>query len=63
MREMASAADVYKRQAVTGSSGSYYVSIFKDGVKSERAVDVGILTSTQAEIVKGVDVGEQVITN
>ena len=48
---------------MTGSSGSYYVSIFKDGVKSERAVDVGILTSTQAEIVKGVDVGEQVITN
>lgn len=51
------------RSAVTGSNGSYYVSIYKDGVRSERAVDVGILTSTQAEIVNGVDAGEQVITN
>lgn len=50
------------RSALTGSSGSYYVSIFKDGIKSERAVDIGILTASQAEIIKGVEAGEQVVT-
>ena len=49
------------RSAVTGTAGYYYVSVLEDGVKTERSVDIGIMSTSQVEILNGVSEGEEVI--
>lgn len=55
-------AVIVPKSAVTGYSGSYYVKVYQDGVVAERTVEIGLSNSTQIEILKGVDAGEQVVT-
>ncbi len=38
-----------------------YVYVLDGGEKLERAVEVGLMTASQAEILRGLDAGEQVI--
>ncbi len=40
---------------------STYVNILDDGIKKERPVEVGIITNTEAEIIKGLKEGDKVI--
>ncbi len=42
-------------------SGRSYVYILNEGLKEERSVELGMQTSTEVEIVKGLEAGEQVI--
>lgn len=52
---------IVPKGAVTGYSGSYYVRVYQDGIVTERSVEVGVMNSSQTEILKGVDAGEQVV--
>lgn len=49
------------RGLIQSFSGRNYVYVLENGVKVERDVEVGIKTATEAEIVKGLNVGDQVI--
>ena len=42
-------------------SGRSYVYVLEDGLKEERSVELGMQTSTEIEIVKGLEAGELVI--
>jgi macrolide-specific efflux system membrane fusion protein len=49
--------------AVSGTSGSYTVSVLNaDGTVESRSVDVGLIASDYAEIRSGVSEGETVVT-
>ncbi|MEA2608585.1 MAG: hypothetical protein QOJ75_828 [Chloroflexota bacterium] len=61
----AQAADVLSvpAAALTGSAGNYAVRVLgSDGVATTQAVQVGLVTSSQAEITSGLTEGETVIT-
>lgn len=49
------------RGLIQNFSGRNFVYVLEKGVKVERDVEVGIKTATEAEIVKGLNVGDQVI--
>ena len=53
---------IVPRSAVSGYADAFYVSIYKDGIKTERSVEIGIMTSDKVEIISGVTEGEQVVT-
>lgn len=42
--------------------GRTYVQVMKNGVKSERTVELGLQTVTEVEVVKGLSVGEQIVS-
>jgi membrane fusion protein, macrolide-specific efflux system len=52
---------VLPRDVVHTYLGRSYVQVMEDGIKRERTVEVGIQNATEAEIVKGLQVGEKVI--
>jgi multidrug efflux pump subunit AcrA (membrane-fusion protein) len=52
---------VLPRRLVRSYLGRRYVQIIDDGVVSERDVQVGLETPTEVEIVRGLDVGQQVV--
>ena len=53
---------VVPRTLVQSYSGdAYYVQVLEDAIKRERSVEVGIMTSTQVEIVSGLTEGEELI--
>ncbi len=56
-------AVVIKRSAINNYFGRTFVYVLVDGVKEERDVKVGITTNIMAEIVEGLDVGDEVIMN
>lgn len=53
---------VIPRNLVQTFLGSRIVYVLKNGLKEERLVEVGIETATEAEIVKGLEAGDKVIT-
>ena len=59
--EMSENAVVLPKRVIHSYSGRTYVNILVDGLKEERDVQTGIQTSTDIEIVKGIDEGDQVI--
>ena len=44
-------------------SGRRYVNVLEDGVRVEKDVEIGLMTDTEAEIIKGIDEGDLVIVN
>lgn len=52
---------IVPKSAVTGYTGSYTVKIYQDGIVMDRAVEVGIMNSSEVEILNGVDAGELVV--
>lgn len=59
--ERSSDTIIVPKQAVRTYMGRRYVNILEDGLNNERDVLVGIETATEAEIVEGVEEGEQII--
>jgi macrolide-specific efflux system membrane fusion protein len=52
---------VISRDLLHGFMGQYTVYVLEDGIKTDRAVQIGIETPTEVEIVKGLEVGEELI--
>jgi multidrug efflux pump subunit AcrA (membrane-fusion protein) len=52
---------VVSRSWINSMSGRYFVNVLEDGVRVEKDVELGLVTDTEAEIVKGLTAGEQVI--
>ncbi len=52
---------VIPKDALRTEIGGTYVLILKDSLKRERKVETGLVTATQAEILNGLEEGEQVI--
>lgn len=42
--------------------GRTYVQVMEDGVKTERTIELGLQTTTEVEVVKGLDAGEQIVS-
>lgn len=53
---------VIPRDLVHQYLGRSFVQVMKDGVKSERTVSIGLQTTTEVEIVDGLDAGELVVS-
>ena len=51
------------RNVVRNYMGRRYVQVLEDGLKKERDVQVGLETSTDVEIIKGLEEGEEVVVN
>ena len=54
---------VLPRTQINLMSGRRYVNVLEDGVRVEKDVEVGLTTDTEAEIIKGLAVGDLVIVN
>ena len=54
---------VLPRNVVRNYMGRRYVQVLEDGLKKERDVQVGLETSTDVEIIKGLEEGEEVVVN
>lgn len=54
---------VIPRDLLHGFMGQKTVYVLEDGIKKDRNVQVGIETSTEVEIVKGLEIGEKIIEN
>lgn len=52
---------VLPKQVINSFGGRRFVNVLKDGVREERDLELGIQTVTEAEVVKGLEVGEQII--
>jgi membrane fusion protein, macrolide-specific efflux system len=52
---------VIPRNLVQSYQGANYVDLLKDGIRRQQPVEQGIVTTTEAEIVKGLSPGDQVI--
>jgi macrolide-specific efflux system membrane fusion protein len=52
---------ILPRNVVQKYSGRSYVYILEEGIRKERVVETGIQSSTEVEIIKGVELGEKVI--
>jgi macrolide-specific efflux system membrane fusion protein len=52
---------VIPRNLVQRSQGATYVDLLRGSVKQQQPVEVGLENATEAEIVKGLAVGDQVI--
>ena len=54
---------VLPRTQINLMSGRRYVNVLEDGVRVEKDFEVGLTTDTEAEIIKGLAVGDLVIVN
>ena len=52
---------VLPRQVILNFMNETFVNILKDGIKEEQPVELGIITATEAEIVKGLEEGDKVV--
>ncbi|MGI6562554.1 MAG: efflux RND transporter periplasmic adaptor subunit [Clostridia bacterium] len=50
------------RSVLRENQGAYFVYVYENGMRTQRLVEVGIMTTTEAEIVAGLEPGEQVFT-
>ncbi len=50
------------KSVIRENQGDNFVYVYEDGMRSQRLVEVGIMTATQAEIIEGLEPGEQVFT-
>ncbi|MDD2441570.1 MAG: biotin/lipoyl-binding protein [Eubacteriales bacterium] len=54
---------ILPRRQINLMSGRRYVNVLEDGVRVEKDVEIGLMTDTEAEIIKGIDEGDLVIVN
>lgn len=54
---------VLPRKQINLMSGRRYVNVLEDGIRVEKDVEVGLMTDTEAEIIKGLEEGDLVIVN
>jgi UDP-3-O-[3-hydroxymyristoyl] glucosamine N-acyltransferase len=54
---------ILPRSQINLMSGRRYVNVLEDGVRVEKDVEIGLMTDTEAEIIKGLDEGDLVIVN
>jgi multidrug efflux pump subunit AcrA (membrane-fusion protein) len=54
---------ILPRKQINLMSGRRYVNVLVDGIRTEKDVEIGLMTDTDAEIVKGLDEGDMVIVN
>ncbi len=54
---------ILPRKQINLMSGRRYVNVLVDGIRTEQDVEIGLMTDTEAEIVKGLDEGDMVIVN
>jgi membrane fusion protein, macrolide-specific efflux system len=54
---------VLARSQVNLIGGQYYVYVLENGVRVERFVEVGLMTDTEVEIIKGLSAGDLIIIN
>jgi hypothetical protein len=54
---------VLPRGAIRSYMDRYYVQIMEGDYRKEADIEVGLMTPTQVEIVRGVEEGQQVILN
>jgi RND family efflux transporter MFP subunit len=52
---------VLPKQVINSYSSRKFVNVLKNNLREERDVEIGIQNSTEVEVVKGLEVGEQVI--
>jgi macrolide-specific efflux system membrane fusion protein len=52
---------ILNRKDINLMNGRYFVNLLEDGVRVERDIEIGLMTSTEAEIVKGLEEGDLVI--
>jgi macrolide-specific efflux system membrane fusion protein len=52
---------VLPKQVINSFASRKFVNVLKNNIREERDVELGIQTETEAEVVKGLSVGEQVI--
>jgi len=48
-------------KSISSFEGRKFVNVLKDGIREERDVELGTQSNTEVEVVKGLDLGEQVI--
>ena len=60
--DVKSDTSVVPNSAVKTDASGTYVQILSDNVPERKAVEVGLSNSTSTEILKGLDVGERVVT-
>lgn len=61
IKEKADDAIVIPKHLVKSLNGKNFVQIFKDGVKTEVEVEVGITNATEAQILSGVSEGDEIV--
>lgn len=54
---------ILPRRQINLMSGRRYVNVLEDGIRVEKDVEIGLMTDTEAEIIKGLDEGDLVIVN
>lgn len=54
---------ILPRTEINLMAGRRYVNVLEDGVRVEKDVEIGLMTDTEAEIIKGLEEGDQVIIN
>jgi RND family efflux transporter MFP subunit len=54
---------ILPRTQINLMSGRRYVNVLEDGVRVEKDVEIGLMTDTEAEIIKGLAEGDLVIVN
>jgi len=52
---------VLPKYALNKNFGRTYVNVLKNNLREERDVEIGIQSDTEVEILKGLEIGEQVI--
>lgn len=63
IQEQRDNALILPRTQINLLSGRRYVNVLEDGVRVEKDVEVGLMTETEVEIIKGLDEGDLVIIN
>lgn len=54
---------ILPRKQINLMSGRRYVNVLEDGIRVEKDVEIGLMTDTEAEIIKGLEEGDLVIVN
>ncbi|MDW7658386.1 MAG: biotin/lipoyl-binding protein [Bacillota bacterium] len=54
---------ILPRKQINLMSGRRYVNVLEDGIRVEKDVEIGLMTDTEAEIIKGLDEGDLIIVN
>lgn len=54
---------ILPRKHINLMSGRRFVNVLEDGVRVEKDVEIGLMTDTEAEIIKGLEEGDLVIVN
>lgn len=61
IKEQAEDAIVIPKHLVKSLSGQSYVQVFKDGVKTEVNIEIGISNATEVQVLSGVSEGDEIV--